>query len=251
MHNPFTLNDKTILVTGASSGIGRAIAIACAGAGASVILTARNLDRLSETLGSLDMTQGQAHSIIAADLLKKEESDCLINALPKLDGVALCSGKGLTLPFQFSTREKFNDIFETNFFSPAELLRQLYKNKLLNKEASVVVIASMGGTHIFSGGNGIYGASKAALDSLMKFCAKEFAPRKVRVNTICPAMIDTPLIHRGTITDEQLTENAQIYPLKRYGHPEDVAYAAQYLLSDASSWVTGTSMIIDGGLSIS
>lgn len=113
-----------------------------------------------------------------------------------------------------------------------------------------MILASMGGTRVFSGGNSIYGASKAALDSFMKFCAKEFAARKIRVNSICPAMVDTPLIHRGTVSEEQLAEDAKRYPLKRYGQPEDIANAAIYLLSDGSSWVTGTSMIVDGGLSI-
>jgi NAD(P)-dependent dehydrogenase (short-subunit alcohol dehydrogenase family) len=84
----------------------------------------------------------------------------------------------------------------------------------------------------------------------MKFAAKEFATRKVRVNSICPGMVDTPLIHRGTVSEEQLEEDKKKYPLGRYGRPEDIAYAAIYLLSDASSWVTGQSMILDGGISI-
>ena len=127
----------------------------------------------------------------------------------------------------------------------------LYKKKKVSKGASIVLLASMGGTRIFSGGNGIYGSSKAALDSFMKFAAKEFAARKVRVNSICPAMVDTPLIHRGTVSEEQLAEDAARYPLKRYGQPTDIANAAVFLLSGASSWITGTSMIVDGGLSIS
>ena len=119
------------------------------------------------------------------------------------------------------------------------------------KGASAVLITSMGGTHVFSGGNSIYGSSKAALDSFMKFAAKEFAARNIRVNSVCPSMIETPLIHSGAITEEQLTEYAKRFPLKRFGRPEDVAYAAVYLLSPASAWVTGTSMIVDGGFSIS
>ncbi|MCM1452586.1 MAG: SDR family oxidoreductase, partial [Clostridium sp.] len=177
--------------------------------------------------------------------------EAMAAGLPALDGVALCAGKGLTLPVQFCDRGHFNEIFNLNFFSTAELLRLLYKKKKLAKGASAVILASMGGTRVFSGGNSIYGASKAALDSFMKFCAKEFAARKVRVNSICPAMVDTPLIHRGTVSEEQLAEDAKRYPLKRYGLPEDIANAAAYLLSDASAWVTGTSMIVDGGLSIS
>lgn len=157
---------------------------------------------------------------------------------------------GVTLPYQFASREKFDGIFDVNFFSPVELLRLLYKGKKFNKMASVVILASLGGTRIFSGGNSIYGASKAALNSIMKFCAKEFASRKVRVNSICPGMVDTPMVHRGTISEEQLKEDMERYPLKRYGLPEDVAYSAVYLLSDASSWITGIDLIVDGGISI-
>ena len=94
----------------------------------------------------------------------------------------------------------------------------LYKKKKIAKNGSLVLLASMGGTHVFSGGNGIYGASKAALDSFMKFAAKEFAARRIRVNSICPAMVDTPLIHRGTVSDEQLYEDAKRYPLT--GNPK-------------------------------
>ena len=111
-------------------------------------------------------------------------------------------------------------------------------------------MSSLGGTQVFSGGNGVYGASKAALNSIMKFCAKEFAPRKIRVNSICPGMVDTPLIHRGTVSEEQLQEDMKRYPLKRYGTPKDVAHLAAFLLGDASSWITGQDFIIDGGISI-
>ena len=87
-------------------------------------------------------------------------------------------------------------------------------------------------------------------NSVMKFAAKEFAARKIRVNSICPGMVDTPLIHRGTISAEQLLEDQKRYPLGRYGKPEDIAYAAIYLLSDAASWVTGQDFVLDGGVSI-
>lgn len=246
-NNPFTLDGKTILVTGASSGIGKQIAIECSRLKARIILSARNSDRLNETLQEM---QGDMHSIVQADLLKMEHLLNLIDEVPVLDGVVLCSGKGLTLPMQFSKQEDFVDIYQTNLFAPFELLRQLYKKKKLKKGGSVVAIASVGGLNIFSGSNGIYGSSKAAFASAMKFCAKEFASRKVRVNTIAPGMVDTPLIHRGTVSEEQLKENEKLYPLGRYGFPTDIAYGAIYLLSDASVWVTGHTLVIDGGISI-
>lgn len=250
MDNPFSLIGKTILVTGASSGIGKATAILAAKMGAKVILAARSEERLRETAEEIKAAGPEAE-IFAADLTAEGAIESLVNSLPAIDGTMLCAGKGLTLPVQFCTRESFDEIFDINFFSTAELIRMLYKKKKLNKSASVVAVSSMGGTHVFSGGNGIYGSSKAALDAFMKFAAKEFAARKIRVNTILPAMVDTPLIHRGTVSDEQLAENAKLYPLKRYGTPDDIANAAVFLLSDASSWITGTSMVVDGGLSIS
>lgn len=247
MRNPFSLEGKTVLVTGASSGIGRQTAIECSRMGAKVVLTARNEERLNETLS---MMQGDSHQILMANLLEQNQLEYLVANMPVIEGVVLCSGKGLTLPMQFASRDKFDEIFNTNFFAPFELLRLLYKKKKIQKQGSVVVLASLGGTQIFSGSNGVYGASKAALNSAMMFCAKEFAPRKVRVNCICPGMVDTPLIHRGTLTEKQLKENENLYPLGRYGKPEDIAYAAVYLLSDASSWVTGQQMVLDGGISI-
>ncbi len=246
-YNPFSLEGKTLLVTGASSGIGRAIAIECSRMGAHVIATARNKERLEETLAALD---GEGHEIVIADLTNADDMGNLLSSIKTVDGVVLCAGKGLTLPVQFAIREKFNDIFDINFFAPVELLRQLYKKKKINKDGSVVIIASIGGTRNFYVGNSIYGASKAALNSMMKFCAKEFAPRKIRVNSICPGMVETPLIHHGTISDEQLQTDIERYPLKRYGRPEDIAYLSVYLLSDASSWVTGQDFVIDGGSTI-
>ncbi len=249
MYNPFKLEDKTILVTGASSGIGKQTAIECSRLGAKVIITGRDEARLNQTFNELEAT-GVEHKQIIADLLNENDIERLVSEVDSVDGVVLCAGKGLTLPVQFCTREKFDDIFNINFFSPIEVLRLLFKKKQINKEGSVVILASLGGTQIYSGGNSIYGASKAALNSMMRFCAKEFAPRKIRVNSICPGMVDTPLIHRGTVSDEQLEQDKERYPLKRYGKPEDIAYACVYLLSDASSWMTGQDIVLDGGVSI-
>lgn len=246
-YNPFSLAGKTVLITGASSGIGRETALECARMGASVVLTGRDKDRLDETMS---LIEGDDKAAIIADLTVADDIERLIEALPSLDGAVLCAGNSTTLPLQFGTRDKFDDMFDINFFAPVELLRLLYKKKRLNKGASVVLIASIGGTHSFMPGNGIYGASKAALNSVMKYAAREFASRRIRVNSICPGMVDTPLIHRGTITEEQLAEDAKRYPLGRYGKPLDIAHGAVYLLGDASSWLTGHDLVIDGGFSI-
>ena len=245
-YNPFTLKGKTILVTGASSGIGQATAVECAQMGAEVVITGRDTKRLQATADLV----GTPKTLIAADLTNQEDVEHLVAALPPLDGAVLCAGNSTTLPLQFGSREKFDEMFNVNFFAPVELLRLMYKKKVLQKGASVVLIASIGGTHSFMPGNGVYGASKAALNSLMKYAAREYASRKIRVNSICPGMVDTPLIHRGTITEEQLAEDAKRYPLGRYGKPDDIANGAVYLLSDASSWLTGHDLVIDGGFSI-
>ena len=245
--NPFSLAGKTVLVTGASSGIGRETAITCSRMGAGVVINGRDMARLQETASLL---AGAAVDQIVADLTSQEEIERMVKALPPLDGAVLCAGNSTTLPLQFGSREKFDEMFDINFFAPVELLRLMYKKKILQKGASVVLIASIGGTHSFMPGNGVYGASKAALNSVMKYAAREYASRKVRVNSICPGMVDTPLIHRGTITEEQLAEDAKKYPLGRYGHPEDIANGAVYLLSDASSWLTGHDLVIDGGFSV-
>lgn len=243
-NSPFHLNGKTILITGASSGIGRATAIECSKLGATIIVTGRNEERLKETLINLE---GEGHNFICADITIEYQLMRLVDAISTIDGVVMCAGKGMMLPVQFSTREKFLDVLDTNFLYPVELLRLLLKKKRIQKGASIVAVSSMGGTHFYTIGNGIYGASKAALNSYMMFCAREVAPKGIRVNTILPAMIDTPLIHRGAVSEEEHTADSLTYPLKRYGTPEDVAYGIIYLLSDASAWVTGTSLVVDGG----
>ena len=245
-YNPFSLQGKTILVTGASSGIGQATAVACTRMGADVIITGRDAERLQAT----NEMMGDGKELLIADLTVRDDVERVVASLPHLDGAVLCAGNSTTLPLQFGTREKFDEMFDVNFFAPVELLRMMYKKKVLQKGASVVLIASIGGTHSFMPGNGVYGASKAALNSVMKYAAREYASRKVRVNSICPGMVDTPLIHRGTITEEQLAEDAKRYPLGRYGHPDDIANGAIYLLSDASAWLTGHDLVIDGGFSI-
>ena len=246
-YNPFSLDGKTILVTGASSGIGQETAIQCSKMGAKVVITARNEERLKETFDSLE---GDEHMQLLAELTNQSQVESLVSQLPTLHGVVLCAGKGMTLPFPFCTREKYDDIFNVNFFAPIELLRLLVKKKKLAQDSSVVFVSSIGGVESFSLGNGVYGASKAALNSTMRFCARELATKKIRVNCVNPGMVNTKLIQGGIITDEQHKLDMEKYPLKRYGEPEDIAYGIIYLLSNASSWVTGHSLIIDGGVTI-
>lgn len=247
MYNPFSLEGKTILITGASSGIGKETAIQCSKLGAKLIITARNEERLNKTLSLLD---GEGHRVIIAELTNLLDVEQLINKIGSINGVVLCAGKGTTSPFPFSTRDKYEEVFNINFFAPIELLRLLVKKKKIIKDSSVVFVSSIGGVESFQFGNGVYGASKAALNSTMKFCAKELATKKIRVNSVNPGMVNTNLIQGGTITEEQHKLDMEKYPLRRYGEPIDIAHGIIYLLSDASSWVTGHSLVIDGGYTI-
>ena len=199
---------------------------------------------------TLSLLEGDCHQMFLADLTNQEDINRLVSEIVILNGLVLCAGKGMTSPFPFSIREKYDEIFNVNFFAPVELLRLLVKKKKLVKDSSVVFVSSIGGVSSFMFGNGIYGASKAALNSTMKFCAKELAAKKIRVNSVNPGMVNTKLIQGGAISEEQHQLDMEKYPLKRYGEPEDIAFGIIYLLSEASSWVTGHSLVIDGGITI-
>ncbi|MCQ2224382.1 MAG: SDR family oxidoreductase [Paludibacteraceae bacterium] len=247
MNNPFSLEGKTILVTGASSGIGQGCAVMAAQMGAKVIVSGRNEERLQETLKQL---QGEGHTTFAGDLTDAAVIEKMVGEVPALDGVVFSAGISMTAPFAFTTREKFDKVFNVNFFSPIELLRLLVKKKKLVNGSSVVFISSVGGNFGFSVGNGAYGASKAALNSMSRLCSLELAPKKIRVNAICPGMVETPLVQgfSQNITEEEKQRDIDFYPLKRYGKPEDIAGGVVYLLSEAASWVTGQAICIDGGI---
>lgn len=246
-YNPYSLKGKTILVTGASSGIGKETAIQCSKLGAQVVITARNEERLKDTFTQLE---GDGHAMVIAELTLKDDLTKLVDSIENLDGLVLCAGKGTTMPFTFSTREVFDSVFEVNFFAPVELLRLLVKKKKFEKDSSVVFVSSIGGNYSFNVGNGVYGATKAACNSIMKFCAKELAPKRIRVNAVNPGMVNTKLIQGLPVDAEQRKLDIEKYPLKRYGEPLDIALGIIYLLSDASSWVTGLPLVIDGGYTI-
>lgn len=246
-NNPFTLEGRTILITGASSGIGRTTAIECSRMGARLIITGRDVVRLDEVSQEL---VGNGHQSIIADLTQEDQVESLLSQIPVIDGVVLCAGQGTVVPFKMADRKRINPIFEINYFAPVELMRLLIKKKKLANESSVVFVSSIGGLGSITIGNSVYGASKAAFNSAMRFCALELAPKKIRVNSVCPGMVNTNLIKGGAVTEEQHQADMQKYPLKRYGEPEDIAHGIVYLLSKASSWVTGHSLVIDGGYTI-
>lgn len=250
-YNPFTLEGKTILVTGASSGIGKAIAIECSKLGASVFITARNEERLSAVLSSLDTSCGQTHQMIVADITTQEELDKLVDALPPIDGVSDNAGTSNgNKPIKFIKDEELAEIMNSNTIAHVNLAKALFKKKLLNKNGSYVFTASIGGTSSHVTGQSVYGISKSAINAFMQYCAVEFSSRGIRCNSVCPGMIKTPLINVDTLTEEDMARDADKYLLKRYGEPEEVAHVHAFLLSDASSYVTGISIIVDGGYTV-
>ncbi len=241
--NPFSLEGKTILVTGASSGIGRGIAVTCSKMGATVILNGRNKLKLDETLSLLEKGD---HKVIAADLTNSDSVARMIEELPALDGVVHCAGIGQRVLCKAASEKDVSTVMDANFKGPVILQAELLKNKKINKGASVVFIASMA---IWSPsvGNAFYSASKGAIVSYANCLALELASRKIRVNCISPAMVWTDLVLQEGVEEEQLREDESKYPLKRYGQPDDIANLAVYMLSDASSWMTGTNVKISGG----
>ena len=242
--NPFTLRGKTILVTGASSGIGRGIAIACSKMGAKVLITGRNESRLNETLSSLATGE---HDRFVCDLTDQHELVEMASALPNLDGVVHCAGIGQRVLCKQLSKDDVETVMSTNFEGPVLLQTELLRQKKISKGASIVFIASIA-SYFPSVGNSIYSASKGAIISYAKCLSLELAPRKIRVNCISPAMVWTDIIVQDGCDDEQLKVDEQKYPLKRYGTPEDISNLAIYMLSDASTWMTGSNVNITGGM---
>ena len=241
--NPFSLEGKTILVTGASSGIGRGIAIACSKMGASVIVNGRNEERLNETLLQMN---GENNQKAVADLSNLGNVSSMVSALPKLDGVVHCAGIGQRVLCKQLQESDLDNMMDVNFKAPVMLQTELLKQKKINKAASIVFIASIAAESPTIG-NAMYCASKGAIISYANCLSIELAPRLIRVNCISPAMVWTDLIFKGGITEEELKEDEKRYPLKRYGTPEDIANLSIYLLSNASSWMTGSNIKLTGG----
>ena len=243
MDNPFSLEGKTLLVTGASSGIGKATALLCARMGAVVILSGRNAGRLQDTYGRLP---GHHPDPIPADLTDAWDREALVAALPSLDGVVHCAGTGHRKLCKQLTAEDLSAVMETNFNATVLLQSLLLSEKKINRGASIIFLSSRT-ADVPSIANAAYSASKGAIKSYARCLSLELAPRQIRVNCICPAMVWTPLVQSEGATEEQLKQQEALYPLKRYGQPEDLANLAVFLLSDAASWMTGSCIDITGG----
>ena len=246
-YNPYSLEGKTILVTGASSGIGKATAIECSKLGARVIITGRDEARLQQTLSSLE---GEGHVVIAAGLGEDDGKRFLGERVPVLNGIVHAAGISDTVLFQFLKKERLENIFNINFFAPVVLSQLLLKKKLLRKGGSIVFLSSIDGPITAHIGNSMYSATKGALSAMMRNMSIELASKGIRVNAVLPGMTETPLIHNDDITQEQLNKDMELYPLKRYADPREIAWAIIYLLSDASTFTIGANLVVDGGFTV-
>ncbi|WP_099290764.1 SDR family NAD(P)-dependent oxidoreductase [Butyricimonas sp. Marseille-P3923] len=250
-YNPYSLKGKIILVTGAAGGIGRTTAIECSRMGAGLVLTDINEEGLKETLASLDTDNGQKHSCYKANLIEEREIEDLVDFVPNLDGCVCNAGVMKLTLTQFITVEEIERIQRINLIAPMLLTKYLVKKKKVRKGTSFVFTASAGGVYRVSIGNGIYATTKCGIDAFMRTVALELGPKGIRCNSVNPGMVETNLINNGQFTEEQRQKELLNYPLRRYGTPQDIAHAIVYLLSDAASWITGTALKIDGGMTLS
>ena len=246
MSRLFDLSEKRFLVTGASSGIGRAICREIAALGGAVVATGRNEKRLEETLESLG--EGD-HVAVSADLTEGAERARLVEAAASLHGVVHAAGQLKILPFAFTTEKALREIQEINFEAPAFLVRDLLKAKKIANGGSIVFVTSVAGRR-GAKGHALYGAGKAALTAAARSLALELGGRRIRVNCIAPGMVRTAVAESAeeALSSEAMRIHEQEYALG-FGAPEDVAGAAAFLLVDASRWITGTTVVVDGGFS--
>lgn len=248
MFNPFSLEGKTILITGASSGIGRQCAIDCSKSGARVVLVARNEERLKETLLMMD---GKEHLLCPFDLndlseIKKIIND-IISKVGKLDGFIHSAGIEKTNPVKLLNTEDYELVYKTNCLSAFEIVKHLDNIKNFKTGGSIVLIASISGV-IARNGLSAYAASKGALISSARVMASEMSRRQIRVNTVSPGTILTPMMNKvlENMPEEDKKKRVEGFPLG-LGFLTDISYACIYLISDASRWVTGQNLIVDGG----
>lgn len=248
--NPFTLEGKTILVTGASSGIGRQCAIDCSKMGAKVVAIGRNQERLDSAVAEMEGT-GVSYSYDLANLDGiKDLIATIVEAHGKLDGFIHAAGIEVTNPVKLSKPEEYESLFHVNCMSAFEIVKNLCGIKTFNKGGSIVLISSISGV-IARKGLSAYAASKGALMSAARVMALEIAPREIRVNTVSPGTILTPMMQKAldAMSEEDKKKRVEGFPLG-LGQTTDISNACIYLLSDASRWVTGQNLIIDGGYTV-
>ena len=244
MDGIFSLQNKKILITGASSGIGKCIAIECSKYGANLIITGRDQKKLYKTFSELS---GIGHTYLAADLTNADSFENLCNNIPIIDGIVMCAGIPCSTPIKHNSKTFLIKLFETNTFINFELSKHLISCAKIRKNGSVVFISSVAAERPYKG-NSIYSASKAAINSFSKIMALELSYKEIRVNCISPGIIPTKE-NDSAFSDNDLSIQETKTPLG-FGEPSSIANGCIYLLSDASKWVTGTNLVIDGGQSL-
>lgn len=249
VYNPFSLEGKTVLITGGGGGIGSEVARVCSKMGARIVLTDIREDALQSALSSLTKVEAGDHLAIKADLTNADELNTLINQVSEIDGFVCNAGVMKLVLTQFITEEDLTRIQKINLNAPILLTKALLKKKKIKKGGSIVFTASAAGVYRVSMGNAIYATTKCGIDAFMRTVALEYGPKGIRCNSINPGMVETALIEG--FTEEQKEKEMQNYPLRRFAKPEDIAQGIVYLLSDAASFVTGTALKIDGGMTLS
>ena len=247
---PFSLADKVILVSGASSGIGRQCAISCSEMGARVIILGRDLERLDETLAATkEPTRHLSYSI---DLLDHDKVEVVIKdavaRVGKMHGLINCAGVSTTLPLKMLNSKKMDLFFQTNVYSAINLTRVVSKqSNIADGGASIIFISSVMGV-VGEVGKSLYGMTKGALLAASKSLALELAPKKIRVNCISPGVVVTPMSKNAVYSkDEESLARIKSYHPLGLGKAEDVASTCLFLLSDEARWITGTNICVDGG----
>lgn len=244
MNSPFDLTGKTILITGASSGLGQQAAISSSMQGATLIITGRDKTRLDETLKRL---KGDNHKAIIADLCYEEQINNLVDQLPKLNGVVYSVGISDLTPAQFLNSEIINKNYKINFEASVLLSTRILRKKRLLKGSSIVFISSISTVYPFAGG-AMYISTKAALEAYSRVLALELAPKKIRSNCLRPAFVKTHMLDETAENySKAVVDKIEEQQLLGLGEPEDVANAIVFFLSDASKWITATNLILGGG----
>ena len=241
----FSLQGKTILVTGASSGLGKQTAITISQLGAKVILTGRNQERLQHTF---DKLTGDGHSLVLADLTAGADIQNLVSQCPSLHGVVYSTGISEIKPARFVTADDIRKNFEVGFDAPVLLTTALLRGKkLVANNCSLVFVSSISIRYPFVGGS-MYISVKAALENYARVLGLELAPKGIRVNCVAPAFVKGPMLDqtRETTNQETINQIEARQPLG-LGEPEDVANTIAFYLSPASRWISGTSLLMGGG----
>lgn len=248
MSHPFSLENKTILVTEAASAIGQQIAVECSKLGATIIAQDSNETALTETMNLLE--EG-CHQMLLSDIYTKEGIDSVVKACSKIDGLSLNCNISTTLLLKFINSNTLSKVLNTNVVTPILLLQKLVKSKKFNKPASAVFFSSVSGVYTVHYADSLNALTNGAVSAFVKGAALDLAAQGIRVNSVNPSVIETKeMLEASILTDEELNEKRNYFPLKRFGNPIDVAQPVAYLLSDASSWITGVHMPIDGGYTL-